>query len=142
MRPVVVGIFSFLLANPPVFAGGPETYGPFNVDGGKETCHQTTGTELKKFQAFTATGDRFFRNPVVSKISGWAQKGDATCQLVDQKYKKINVKSSDGFDIPTDVLYEFTVFAHADCGTSPANFGKTISIECSVSAEQWKYSNQ
>jgi hypothetical protein len=130
----------FLMAN--AYAANPEPYGPFNVDGGKETCRSLNGTEIKKFQTFTATKDRYFRNVSVTVLSGVSQKGPATCSVLSSTNKRILLKSADGYEVPVEVLSDFTVYAHSDCGSGAINLGKTISIECTVTAEQWKYSNE
>jgi hypothetical protein len=120
-----------------------EPYGPFNLDGGKISCNDDRGPEIKKTQVYAAPGDRFFVEKAisVSTISGWGKAH--SCQLTDVKKKSIQAKTDYG-QISVDVVYEFSVYAHADCGSGVlANSGgKTASIECSVSAEMQKYTNQ
>jgi hypothetical protein len=120
-----------------------EPYGPFNLDGGKIACNDDRGPEIKKTQVYAAPADRFFVEKAisVSTISGWGKAH--SCQLTDVKKKSIQARTDYG-QISVDVVYEFSVFAHADCGSGWANnmSGKTASIECSVSAEMQKYTNQ
>ena len=118
-----------------------EDWGPMNVDGGKEKCTSDKGTEIKKYQTFEATGDRFFKDFQVRKISGWAPKTHS-CQIAGVEEKEIMLKGN-GFDVKVKVPYRYTVFAHADCGSGMKAVleAKTINIECEASAKLVKYTN-
>lgn len=127
----------------PLFAQNSEQYGPFNLDGGKDTCRTDKGEEIKKYQTYQAPPDRFFVEDsiLVQKISGWAPKAHS-CSVVDVQRKKIKAKTDYG-EVEVAVVDSFTVFAHADCGSGwGSQIGKTINIECSVSAKLQKYSNK
>lgn len=120
-----------------------EQFGPLNLDGGHITCKSASGDEIKKYQAYHAPDDRFFKEGSISvkKVSGWAPK-ENKCELAGIDKKSIKVKTDYG-EIDVSVISGFTVFAGADCGTNIANFiGKTASIECEVSAEMVKYTNK
>ncbi|NHZ96725.1 hypothetical protein [Massilia sp. CCM 8734] len=123
-------------------ADNVSAYGPYNVDAGKEKCTSDSGTEIRKEQTFEATGDRFFKNFTVSKISGWAPK-KAYREIFDVAEKEIDVESRDGYKVKVKVPYRYSVRAHADCGSGygPVLRGETISIECEVNAQIVKYSN-
>lgn len=134
--------FCFVLAGNLANAA-EEDYGPFNFDGGKIACNDDSGPEIKKTQVYRTTNDRFFvENSInVGEISGWGKAH--ACSIFDVKKKNITVKTDVGtFNMPA--IYEFSVYAHADCGSGIANncCGKTASVECSVSAKTQKYTNQ
>lgn len=133
----IVGVLFFVV---PAYA---EQFGPLNLDGGHITCKSPSGDEIKKYQAYHAPEDRFFKEGsiVVKKISGWAPK-ENKCELTSVEKKPIKVKTDYG-EIDVSVISGFTVFAGADCGTNVANYvGKTASIECEVSADMVKYTNK
>lgn len=120
-----------------------EPYGPFRHDGGKIACNDDRGPEIKESQVYKAPTDRFFRDGTiqVSEVSGWGKAH--SCSISDMKKKKISVSTDAGtFDV--DVVTEFTVYAHADCGSGVLNNsgGKTASVECMVSADMQKYTNK
>jgi hypothetical protein len=119
-----------------------EDWGPMNVDGGKEKCTKDTGTEIKKYQTFEATGDRFFKDFQVRKISGWAPRAHS-CTIAGVEEKEITLKSESGYDVKVKVPFRYTVYAHADCGsgTGAVVAAKTINIECEASAKLVKYTN-
>ena len=124
-------------------AQNTEGYGPFNLDGGKIACNSDKGPEIKKYQNYKATSDRFFVEDTLSvmKVSGWG-KGNS-CAISDIQRKKIKVTTDYG-DVEVSVIDNFTVYAWADCGSGWANNsgGKTASIECSVAAKTQKYTNK
>lgn len=135
-------LFSITCIAAPVYAA-EEGYGPFNLDGGHITCKSPSGDEIKKFQTYSATSDRFFKEGSIKvvKISGNAPK-ENKCELRDIRRQPIKV-STDVGDVEVSVIKEFVVFAGADCGTNIANYaGKTASIECEVSATLVKYTNK
>jgi hypothetical protein len=120
-----------------------EAYGPFNLDGGKISCNSDKGPEIKKFQAYKAPSDRFFVEGSISvgEISGLGKSH--SCSVSDIKRKIIKATTDYG-EITVSVVDEFTVFAHADCGSGWGNNsgGKTASVECNVSANLQKYTNK
>lgn len=91
-------------------------YGPYNVDAGKEKCSSYSGTEIRKEQVFEATGDRFFKDFTVSKISGWAPK-KAYCEIFNVEEKDVEFESKDGYKVKIKVPFRYSVRAHADCGS-------------------------
>lgn len=134
---------AWLMAGSIALAQTAEQYGPFNLDGGKDTCRTDKGEEIKKYQTYKAPPDRFFVEDSikVTKISGWAPKKHS-CAVSDVQKKKIKAKTDYG-EIEVSVVEQFTVFAHADCGSGyGAQIGKTINIECQVEATMQKYSNK
>lgn len=135
--------FALLAAVSTAALAGEELYGPFNLDGGHISCKSPSGDEIKKWQTYRATGDRFFKEDSISviRISGWAPKSH-TCEVAAMRKVPIKVKTDVG-EVEVKVIKEFDVFAGADCGTNIAKYiGKTASIECEVSATLVKYSNQ
>ncbi len=108
-----------------------------NFDGGKETCTSLGGTEIKKYQVYSAGEDRFYQNFKIEKISGHAPKTHG-CHIVREQTKKVKLKSGN-FDVEVSVPVEYEVFAHADCGSNAANLYKTISIECDITADIVEY---
>jgi hypothetical protein len=122
---------------------GEESFGPFNFDGGHITCKSFSGDEIKKWQTYRATNDRFFKeNSInVKVISGYAPKG-YKCEVSAIRKQNIKVMSDAG-EIEVSVVKEFDVFAGADCGTDVSRFaGKTASVECEVSATLVKFTNK
>lgn len=120
-----------------------EAYGPFNFDGGHITCKSFSGDEIKKWQTYRASSDRFFKENSIKvvQISGYAPK-EYKCELSAIRRQPIQVQSDAGM-VEVSVIKEFDVFAGADCGTDPVKFlGKTASIECEVSATLVKYTNK
>ncbi len=140
-KKIVLSLSIFLLASP-VFSA-EEPYGPFNFDGGKIACNDDRGPEIQKYQAYKAPSDRFFKEESikVSEISGWGKAH--SCTISDIKKKKIKVKTEVG-EIEIPVITEFTVYAHADCGSGLLNNsgGKSASVECEVAATMVKHTNQ
>lgn len=130
----------FAVTSSAVFA---ENYGPFNFDGGKISCNDDRGPEIKKSQAYEAPPDRFFVEDSISvrEISGWGKAH--SCSVSDVRKKEIPVNTDFG-TISVKVISGFTVFAHADCGSGVSNNsgGKTASVECEVSAKLQKYTNK
>lgn len=120
-----------------------EQYGPFNLDGGKIACNNDSGPEIKKTQVYAAPPDRFFveESINVSTISGWGKSSSCSVSAVTKKDITAN---TDYGPITVKVISDFSVFAHADCGSGVINNigGKTASIECSVSAKLQKYTNK
>ena len=119
-----------------------EPFGPIKYDGGKISCNDDRGPEIKQTQVYKAPNDRFFvENSIkADQISGWGKAH--SCSIVDLKKKNITVESgARKFDI--SVITEFSLYAHADCGSGVVanSGGKTASVECSVSAEMQKYSD-
>lgn len=123
----------------PAFA---EQFGPIRHDGGKISCNDDRGPEIKQTQPFKAPDDRFFVEDSIkiTKISGWGKS--SSCSLTGVQKKDITV-TSNGRTFKVPVITEFAVYAHADCGSGIANNsgGKTASVECSVTAEMQKYTN-
>jgi len=120
-----------------------ESFGPFRHDGGKISCNDDRGPEIKETQIYKAPNDRFFKEDSikVSEISGWGKAH--SCTISNIKKQKISVQTDSGtFDV--DVVTEFAVYAHADCGSGALNNsgGKTASVECSVTAEMQKFTNK
>lgn len=135
-------IFSLTAMAAVVAMAAEDTFGPFNLDGGKIACNNDNGPEIKKFQNYKATADRFFVEDSisVSEVSGLGKSH--SCSISDIQKKKIKVKTNRG-EFETSVIDNFTVFAHADCGSGWLNNsgGKSASIECTVSAKMQKYSD-
>lgn len=137
---VLIGTFVSIASSVSAMA---EQFGPIRHDGGKISCDDDRGPEIRQIQTFKAPTDRFFVDGSinVSQISGWGKS--SACTISDTKRKSISVNSGDRtFKVP--VITEFSVLAHADCGSGTFNNsgGKTASVECSISAEMEKYTNE
>lgn len=139
----VQALAALLLMSCGTVAWAQDRFGPFNLDGGKIACNDDSGPEIKKTQVYSAPPDRFFveKSILVQELSGWGKKH--YCEVSSLKKKPVTARTDMG-DITFEVVYEFAVFAHADCGSGWDNNsgGKTASIECTVSAEMQKYTNR
>jgi hypothetical protein len=138
----LVAVFLATVSCPLASIAAPDDYGPFKYDGGRIACDQDTGPEIKQTQPYKAPSDRFFIEDSIkiSEVSGWGKAH--SCSLVDVQKKKIKVKSDAG-EFEVDVVTEFSLYAHADCGSGVVNNsgGKSASVECTVSAKMQKYTN-
>lgn len=132
----------FTLMTVPALAAD-ESFGPFKYDGGKISCNDDRGPEIQQYETYRAPSDRFFKEGsiTVAEISGWGK--EHSCSVSEIKRKTIKVHTDYG-EIETSVISEFTIYAHADCGSGLANNsgGKTAAVECSVSATTTKYTNK
>src|SRR5262249_9019059 len=143
MRLATSFLFLGLLLPSSVLADDP--YGPFIFDGGKIQCNDDRGPEIKRTQVYSAPSDRFFKEASISVRETSAAGKGHSCSVIDVKKKTIKVKTDVG-EIEVPVIYQFSLYAHADCGSGLANNppggGKTAWVECEVSATLVKYTNK